>query len=290
MSNTAEAKGEAVAGLLISTLIWGVSFPVIKVAVADIDPLFFVTLRFLIAALVVLIILAVLQRSVRKLVNNRILWILGITNAAGFVMEFFGLTLTTASNAALLVNVNIVFVAIFSAVMLKDRIVNRVKIGILIGLIGVFLTTTNGNILALNSGSTIGDLIIFTGGIVWAFSNIYNKRAVTDLSLSPIEVTESMTITTAVALIPILPFSSLAFPVTTFSVSALFYISIICTIFAFFLFYRALKAITIVHAGIVMLFEIVVAVIASYLFLGEGITTAGAFGGLLIGLSILLAS
>jgi drug/metabolite transporter (DMT)-like permease len=225
---------------------------------------------------------------VKKLLNKKILWILGITNAIGFVMEFYGLTLTTASKASLLVNANVVFMAIFSAIMLKEKITGKAKLGILVGLIGVFLTTTGGDLSSLAQGSVIGDLIIFIGGMVWAFSNIYNKRAATELGLSPMEVTESMSITTAITLAPLLFFTPLAFTLTPFSVGAFLYITVICTIFGFYLFYRALKTITVVNAGIVMLFEIIVAIAVSFAFLGETIAPVGIAGGVLIGLSIVL--
>jgi drug/metabolite transporter (DMT)-like permease len=285
-----DAKREAVAGLLFATVIWGISFPVIKVALNEISPSSFISLRFILAALIVLAYLALARKPVKKLLNEKILWILGITNAIGFVMEFYGLTLTTASKASLLVNVNVVFMAIFSAIMLKDKITSKTKLGILVGLIGVFLTTTGGDLSSLTQGSVIGDLIIFLGGMVWAFSNIYNKRAATELGLSPMEVTESMSITTAITLAPLLFFTPLAFVLTPFSVVAFLYVTVICTIFGFYLFYRALKAITVVNAGIVMLFEIIVAIAVSFAFLGETIAPIGITGGVLIGLSIVLVS
>lgn len=285
-----DAKREAVAGLLFATVIWGISFPVIKVALNEISPSLFISLRFILAALIVLAYLALARKPVKKLLNEKILWILGITNAIGFVMEFYGLTLTTASKASLLVNVNVVFMAIFSAIMLKDKITSKTKLGILVGLIGVFLTTTGGDLSSLSQGSVIGDLIIFLGGMVWAFSNIYNKRAATELGLSPMEVTESMSITTAITLAPLLFFTPLAFALTPFSVAAFLYVTVICTIFGFYLFYRALKTITVVNAGIVMLFEIIVAIAVSFAFLGETIAPIGIAGGVLIGLSILLVS
>jgi drug/metabolite transporter (DMT)-like permease len=126
--------------------------------------------------------------------------------------------------------------------------------------------------------------------MVWAFSNIYNKRAATELGLSPMEVTESMSITTAITLAPLLFFTPLAFTLTPFSVGAFLYITVICTIFGFYLFYRALKTITVVNAGIVMLFEIIVAIAVSFAFLGETIAPVGIAGGVLIGLSIVLVS
>jgi len=285
-----ETKRGAVAGLLLSTLLWGISFPVIKAALGEIDPFFFISVRFVLAAFIVVGLLLALRRPIVKLLNNRILWIVGITNAAGFVMEFYGLTMTTASKASLLVNVNVVFMAIFSYLLLKERINGRAKAGILVGLMGVFLTTTGGDLAVLWSGSAVGDLIIFLGGIIWAYSNIYNKRAVTELSLSPMDVTESMTLTSAIALVPILLVSPMSFQVTPFSVSALLYVTVICTIFGFFLFYKSLKTLTVVNAGIVMLFEIVVAIVTASIFLGETIPPLGAVGGVLIGTGIVLVS
>jgi drug/metabolite transporter (DMT)-like permease len=285
-----DTKREAVAGLLFATVMWGISFPIIKVALNEISPSLFICLRFILAALIVLAYLALARKPIKKLLSDKILWILGITNAIGFVMEFYGLTLTTASKASLLVNVNVVFMAIFSAIMLKDKITSKAKLGILVGLIGVFLTTTSGNLSSLTQGSVIGDLIIFIGGIVWAFSNIYNKRAATELGLSPMEVTESMSITTAITLIPLLFFTPLTFSLTPFSVAAFIYVTVICTIFCFYLFYRALKTITVVSAGVVMLFEIIVAIAVSFVFLGETIAPIGIGGGVLIGLSIILVS
>jgi drug/metabolite transporter (DMT)-like permease len=285
-----QTKNGAVAGLLISTVFWGASFPIVKVALSDIDPFLFIIARFVIASIIVLAIIAIFKGSVRRLLNNRILWILGVTNAIGFAMEFFGLSLTTASKASLLVNINVVFVAIFAAVILKDRIGSRVKVGIMVGLVGVFLTTTGGQLSTLAYGSMLGDIIVFVGGIVWAYSNIYNKKAVMELKLTSMEVTESMTLITTIALLPLLPFSSLAFSPTPFSVSALLYVSLICTILGFYLYYKSLKTLTIVNAGIITLFEIVVSIAIANVFLGETLPPLGIVGGLLIGASILLVS
>ncbi|HPC28489.1 MAG TPA: DMT family transporter, partial [Candidatus Methanomethylicus sp.] len=115
------SKTGATAGLLIAVFVWGVSFPVLKVAVGEVDPLLFINMRFLLAALVVLAYLLAARRPIRRLVSGKILWILGITNGLGFVMEIFGLNFTTATNASLLVNVNVVFMAIFSALLLGER-------------------------------------------------------------------------------------------------------------------------------------------------------------------------
>ena len=265
-----KTKRGAAASLLISTLIWGVSFPVIKLAVREIDSLLFINIRFIIAAAIVLMYLLIFRKPIRKLLSGRVLWILGITNSVGFAMEVFGMNFTTASKASLLINVNVVFMANFSSLLLGDRMCRRAKAGIAIGLAGVFLTTTGGDLSVLGSGSAVGDAIIFAGGIIWAYSMIYNKKAATELGLSAMEVTESMTLTSAVTLLPFLGFSSFSFNVNIFSISAIVFTSVFCTLVAFFLFYKSLQMLTVVNSGMVMLFEIVIAILVSSVFLGEG--------------------
>lgn len=290
MMRSFEQKQKAIASLFFSVLIWGVSFPVIKVALNEVDPLLFVGVRFIFASTLVVTYLMVTKKSLRRLLRGRVLWILGITNGIGFAMQTYGMSFTTASKASLLVNVNVVFMAIFSSLLLGEKLNSRGKLGILLGLLGVFLTTTGGDLSVLSSGSAVGDAIIFAGGIVWAYSMIYNKKAATQEGLTPMEVTESMILTSTVALLPFLPLSSFKFDLTPLSLSAMVYVALLCTIVAFFLFYKALQTLTVVNSGMVMLFEIVIAIGVSFLFLGETLLPIGVLGGILIAIGILLSS
>ncbi|HRR55030.1 MAG TPA: EamA family transporter, partial [Candidatus Methanomethylicus sp.] len=258
--------------------------------VGEVDPLLFINMRFLLAALVVLAYLLAARRPIRRLVSGKILWILGITNGLGFVMEIFGLNFTTATNASLLVNVNVVFMAIFSALLLGERIRPRAKVGIVIGLVGVFLITTGGDITTIFGGTVMGDMIIFAGGVVWAYSMIYNKKAATQLRMTAMEVTESMTLTSALTVLPFLAFSSFSFSPTPIALASVAYTAVFCTIVAFFLFYRSLRVLTVVNTGVIMLLEIVVAILVSSAFLGEALPPVGMAGGALIGLAIFLVA
>ena len=285
-----DTKNGSIAGLLMATILWGISFPLGKVLVGIVDPLYVVILRFAFSAAIVLAYLLLRRKPIRKLFGSRILWILGITNGIGFALEFYGLTMTEASIASFLINFNVVFMAIFSAVLLKERITRRVLVGILFGVVGVFFITTGGDIAAIAGTSALGNLIILVAGIVWAYSNIYNKKAVTELGLTPMEVTESMIF---ISFLVVLPFTLVAetfFVATPFTVGSMVYLSVLCTILGFYIFYLALRMLSVVNAGLVLLFEIVVAVATSFIFLGETIPPVGLLGGVLIAISILLAS
>lgn len=285
-----DTKNGAVAGLILATVFWGISFPVVKAMVGVADPIYIVVLRFGLSSLLMAAYFLVAGRQLRRLFSSRVLWILGITNGIGFALEFIGLTMTTASVASFLINVNVVFMAIFGSLLLKERITGRAKIGIAVGLAGVFLITTGGDIASVTGSSAIGNLIILGAGIVWAYSNIYNKRAVTELGMSPMDVTASMVFISFIAVLPLLLVADMVFEVSAFTVGSLLYLTVVCTIIGFYIFYMALRKLTVVNAGIVLLFEIVVAVASSFIFLGETIPPLGLLGGAMIALSILLAS
>lgn len=285
-----DTKGGSIAGLLMATVLWGISFPLGKVLVGVVDPVFVVILRFGLGSVIVLSYLVLNRKPIRKLFGSRILWILGITNGIGFALEFYGLTMTSASIASFLINVNVVFMAIFSAILLKERITRRTTIGILLGLVGVFLITTGGDIATITGSSALGNLIILAAGIVWAYSNIYNKKAVMELSLSPMEVTESMIFISFLAVVPLILITDTLFVITPFTVGSMIYLTVFCTILGFYIFYLALRKLSVVNAGLVLLFEIVVAVATSFIFLGETIPPLGLMGGIFIAISILLAS
>lgn len=285
-----DTRNGSVAGLILATVFWGISFPVVKAMVGVADPIYIVILRFALASVLMLGYFLIARRPLRRLFSSRILWIMGVTNGIGFALEFYGLTMTTASVASFLVNVNVVFMAIFGSLLLKERITGKTKIGIAVGLVGVFLITTGGDMSSVAGSSAVGNLIILGGGIIWAYSNIYNKRAVTELGLSPMDVTGSMIFISFMAVLPLLLIAQAVFEVTLFTVGSLIYLTVVCTIIGFFIFYMALRRLTVVNAGLVLLFEIVVAVASSFIFLGETIPPLGLLGGALIALSILLAS
>lgn len=285
-----ETRNSSIAGLIIATVFWGISFPVVKAMVGVVDPIYLVVLRFALASAIMLAYFIFVKRPLRRLFSSRILWILGVTNGLGFALEFYGLTMTTASVASFLINVNVVFMAIFSALLLKERITGRTRVGIAVGLLGVFLITTGGDVSSITGSSALGNLIILLAGVVWAYSNIYNKRAVMELGLSPLEVTGSMVFISFLAVAPLLLLGEVLFVVTPFTIGSLIYLTVLCTIIGFYIFYMALRKLTVVNVGLVLLFEIVVAVATSFLFLGETIPPLGVLGGALIALSIFLAS
>ena len=100
--------------LILTTLIWGATFPATKAALAQISPFSFMCLRFLLGTtLAVGVYLAV---GGRLRVDRDLLRMSGIATIflfLGYVTQTIGLQTTTASNSAFITVLYVIFVPIF---------------------------------------------------------------------------------------------------------------------------------------------------------------------------------
>jgi drug/metabolite transporter (DMT)-like permease len=100
--------------LLLTTLIWGATFPATKAVLDQVPPLTFLFLRFFLGMALVLIVLAVGRR--RLIRNQHTLRISLIATAwlfLGYVLQTVGLRYTTASNSAFITVLYVVFVPLY---------------------------------------------------------------------------------------------------------------------------------------------------------------------------------
>ncbi|CAI4031096.1 Permease of the drug/metabolite transporter (DMT) superfamily protein [Nitrospira tepida] len=100
--------------LLATTLVWGATFPATKAALAQLPPLSFLFLRFLLGALLaVAAALALGYRLERNASVLRMGAIATIWLSLGYLCQTVGLRYTTASNSAFITVLYVVFVPIF---------------------------------------------------------------------------------------------------------------------------------------------------------------------------------
>lgn len=165
--------------LLIITVVWGVSFPLMKIMLDFMPSFAYLSLRFLLAAL----ILALIFRSNLRHFSKRTLLlgiIIGVFNFAGMALQVNGLYTTTASNSGFITGLNVVIVPLISAVLLKEKPDKASVIGVFIAFTGLFLLSGG-----LNMNFNIGDFLTFLCSICWALQIISIDRftALEDASL-----------------------------------------------------------------------------------------------------------
>ena len=275
--------------LIISSFLWGTSFVASKIGVGEVDPFLFALLRWLIAAPVLMLVAYLFTDFDLSIFKDKILWLIGLLNAVGLFLQNEGMTSTTATNAVLLVDINVVFVAILASLILKEAITKFTILGLTIGLLGVFIVSTGGDLGKMTDGSLTGNLLVLAAGIVWAFYIVYQKMAI-NKHPDVLMMTSSVVVTTLIASIPIALIFTESYALPTNGLMAAMYVALICTGGAFMLYIAGLRGKGATDSSIILLLEIVFAMIFAYLILGEvpGILTA--VGGILIVSAIVLVS
>jgi drug/metabolite transporter (DMT)-like permease len=152
--------------LLAITVVWGASFPLMKMVLEFIPAYVYLSIRFLLAAVVLVLLF---HKSLTK-INRRVLLygcIIGLFMFGGMAFQVVGLYTTSASNSGFITGLNVVMVPVFAAVMLKKRPDRASFIGITIAFAGLFFLSGG-----LNFNFNEGDFLTFLCAICWAFQII----------------------------------------------------------------------------------------------------------------------
>ncbi len=156
--------------LLIIAVIWGASFPIMKIVLAYIPAYAYLTLRFLLAAAVLLLIY---PKSLKNF-NKKTLFhgcIIGLFMFGGMAFQVVGLYTTSASNSGFITGLNVVMVPVISAVLLKKKPDKASVIGVTIAFAGLFFLSGG-----LKLDFNFGDFLTFLCAICWAFQIIFIDR------------------------------------------------------------------------------------------------------------------
>jgi drug/metabolite transporter (DMT)-like permease len=141
-------------------LLWSFAFVAGKIGVTDCPPLLFLTVRFLLAGILILGISAL--RSERWDLNWRdvvVFSILGVANNALYLgLGYTGLQTVSAGLGGLVVSANPVFTAVLAAIFLGETLTWRKVSGLLLGVAGVTFIVWH----RLSVGTDHFDGIVFT--------------------------------------------------------------------------------------------------------------------------------
>lgn len=288
---------KTLAATLLAAVLWGTSFPVIRIGLEQggAAPLTFVTLRFVLAVLVLApFALARHAREVWAFLRRPAVWGVAVFNAAGYALQFLAQDRTTASKTSLLVDINAVFVAVVSVILLRERLGRGIWIALGVGVAGAALLSTGGSLEAVRFSNRefVGDALALAAGIVWAFSFVGIKHL---LDTAPLAhhvafTTALLTMTTLLLAVPALVFEGfgpMGGPVAWASIA---YLAVFSTSVAFLLWQYGLQEFSATVSSIVLLLEILVAVAIGVAFLGERMSGWAAVGGVLVTVAAALAA
>jgi drug/metabolite transporter (DMT)-like permease len=169
------AEGPAISFLLMVAafcLIWASAFSVAKIAMADSPPLLLLTMRCLLAGVVVLGASAI-HRSAWNLSwhDVLVLAVLGIVNQATFLgLGYVGMRSVSSGLSALVISANPVLTAVLATWFLDERMTRRKMAGLLLGICGVAFVVESrlvgGGDQFAGIAFTISALISLVGGTI----------------------------------------------------------------------------------------------------------------------------
>ena len=254
----------------ISSALYGSISTLAKPLVVDINPL-------LLAAVITLIAGAIFtpisgKASFRLGKRNYgmiiIVAILGSVLAPSFY--FFGLQETTASDATILSNSEIVFSVILAIVFFRERL-GKIGIGaVLIVFFGIFLVTTNFEFsnLILNYTS-FGNILIIATMICWAFDDNFSKILTRTVNIS--RIIQLRSIIGGLILLAIVLILGIPLDLKYESIPSILILGIISMVIPLFFFYHALLRIGVVRTIMIFSTSSIFGVIYAAIFLGEQI-------------------
>lgn len=284
------SRGAAIAALVAAALFWAGNYTVGASAVQSVDPISLTFLRWAMAAPVLLLLAAVIERpdwraALRALPRLAGLGVLGMVGFATPLYE--ALRHTTAVSASIISAICPVLIAVVAAVALRERPTRGMIGGLAVGLVGVLVVVSKGSIAALTSlDLNIGDLWVLIAVICWTAYTVLGRRVNT---VPPITSVGLQAACVAVLLVPVVAVLGLQVPTTGPTWGALAFIVLLPSIGSYLLWNIALRRIPAANAGITLnlipVFVVVIAVV-----LGGAITLADLLGGALVLGGVLLAT
>jgi drug/metabolite transporter (DMT)-like permease len=161
-------------GLLLATFFWGSSFIPVKTLMRDMPPYEMITIRFFIAGLMLLPFMITRWKQLNPTEKTTILkasFFLSIFSFVGFAFQTIGIQYTTATNAAFVTGLNIVFVPMLLSFLGHQKPGLKTWLCILVALVGL-------GVFSIGDNWTInyGDFLVFICAIVFAVHVIYTSR------------------------------------------------------------------------------------------------------------------
>jgi len=283
--------------LLTITLIWGATFVVVKSVLTDISPLFFISVRFLFATVILLPFAFKLFKSF----NRRVLWegtLLGLIYFAGFSTQTMGLKYTTATKSAFITGAFVIFTPFFQTFFEKKPPRKEVIIGILLCVSGLILLTSKGNSLLdifseIRGSFNIGDFLTLLCAVFFALYIVYLDIVSKKNDYKPL-VFLQIAVTGVCGLLFSFLFTEWKIETIEFNFSnnllfAVLYTSILATVLTTTLQTKYQKFVTPSVAGIILSFEPIFAALCAFFVLNEKISNFGLIGCVLIFTGLLVS-
>ncbi|MBO3770029.1 MAG: DMT family transporter [Candidatus Brockarchaeota archaeon] len=270
--------------LVLVSILWGTSFPLIKMVTASIDANEYVAFRFILTVFILspyfVYVLLKKRNEFFKVAKPGV--ILGLMYFGGIFFQGLGTKYTTASNSGFITSLYIPIVYVIDVLNHRLNYSHRFTLALFLSMLGIYLIS--GGYYELR----IGDLIVLISAFFWAFQILaidkFSKEGFFSLDLVFFQyaVTALLGSVSASSSLNLLKMSEVFFP--------LLYLAVVCSILVGVLQIIGQRYTTASQASLIYVLEPVFAALFSFVLLGERLNVPELAGAFLILCSVLISS
>ena len=259
-------------GLFFVTIIWGLTFILVKAALNDAPPFSFAALRFGLATLITFLIV---NKNIITITKNEIIGgiLCGFFLFLGYAFQNFGLMNTTATKSAFITSISVLIVPFILVAMDIQKVKLRIWLAVVLATFGLYLLILPGG------GINIGDVITFGCAVSFALHIIaqdnYLKKEIRLLPFICIQ----LAFVTLISFIHAQVFEPEAIIWSTRLTYAIIITGIFATLIAFLIMVWAQKILNPSETALIFAMEPVAAALFAMVFAGEILGLLGWIGG-----------
>jgi drug/metabolite transporter (DMT)-like permease len=277
--------------LFLAAAFWGGTYVATKYVLAGMGPFALVLVRYAMASLVLvplLLLVRVERPSGREMRSLALLGFVGLTLTHS--LQFAGTALSSAHAGSLLTSSSPVFMVLFAALLLSERITVRMVVALVLAGIGVIAVIGPGGTGA-GPSALVGDVLLVAAGVTWALYSVLVRRY--SARVSSFALTTYVSVFGALFALPLgVPDLLRTRPLGGAAWLAILYVGLVSTILAYYLWNRGLQLIE-AGAGSVFFFaQPLTGTFFAWLLLREQLTAGFFLGAALIlaGVAVALLS
>jgi drug/metabolite transporter (DMT)-like permease len=276
MSRAAEAS------LLLITIVWGTTFPLLRTSLHLLGPYDIVALRFTIAAL---LIGAIFWKRFARM-SKTALWdgvVTGLFMGAGYLVQAIGLTTVSSPRSAFLTGTAVIFVPFIDRFVSKMGVARGEAMGVALVFAGLLFFYVDAN-LTLRAG----DLWTLLGALMFACQVVTTNVAARRSDPFVVSAVQSA-VAAVLGWVFVGSTGGLTVPWSAIPWDRILYLGVVATAFILVLQTWALGKTKPVRAGVIYSLEPVFAAMFALAFFGEGMSTREVLGSAAILLGVLVA-
>ncbi|OWP54772.1 MAG: hypothetical protein B2I18_06005 [Cuniculiplasma sp. C_DKE] len=265
--------------IIIATLSWGVTFPLIKISLEYMSPVIFLAIRFLISTIVMIPFIK--NRS--DFTGLKQGFIAGFYLFLGYYFQTIGLYFTTPAISGFVTGLYIVLVPVIAYLIYRQRISKSDLSAVTLAFVGLLIITVGE---VSNFSLQLGDLLTFICAVGYAMQIIYVSR---NNKLDMVKFTffqmAAVSLYSTIAIPTFKIYFNFSSPILIFTIA---FTAIFAGVVAYFITNKALVYVKPEKASIIMVSEPVFAAIFSVILTGIPLSYYTIGGGALMVIAMLM--